>query len=171
MIGGLLLIFKTLKQILHSVKKFVVNRKLRIALFALIGLLLLLVPLFRAQRQSAPSALQKDFQSVVNDPVEFAKDHFTGGVGVILVFDQTNNLPRVNGVIRESPADRAGLRKGDLILQIDSVSTSNRFLAQIVDDMRGFTAKSVKLLILRGSTNVECTIHRASWNSLKKNMK
>jgi carboxyl-terminal processing protease len=107
----------------------------------------------------------------VNDPVEFAKDHFTGGVGVVLIFDQTNNLPKVNGVIRESPAERAGLQAGDHILQIDGRSTSNKLLAPIVDEMRGFTAKSVKLLIQRGSTNVECTIHRASWDSLKKKMK
>jgi len=66
-----------------------------------------------------------------------------------------------------SPAEKAGLQKGDLITQVNGVATSGRMLAQNVKSITGFVTGSVTLTIQRpGSTNQELVIHRSSWNSL-----
>ena len=76
----------------------------------------------------------------------------------------------IHGVVAGSPAEKAGLREGDHIIQVDGVPTSGRTLAQVVESIRGFAAGSVTLTIQRsGSTNLQCVIHRSSWKSLKIN--
>ena len=66
-----------------------------------------------------------------------------------------------------SPAETAGLRAGDFILQVDGVATSGRKLVQNVESIRGFSAGSVTLTVQRTrSTNLQCVIHRSSWKNL-----
>jgi carboxyl-terminal processing protease len=58
------------------------------------------------------------------DELEAARDALDGrvmGIGVIL--DQRASAPLVISVIDGSPADRAGLRTGDLIVEVDGLST------------------------------------------------
>jgi carboxyl-terminal processing protease len=100
--------------------------------------------------------------------VEFAKKEFTGGVGVMMRMDQTTGLPRVQGVSVGSPADKAGLQSGDLILEVNGVATSGQSLKQVVESIRGFRGGEVSLKIQRvGATNsVECFLRRTSWNNL-----
>ncbi|MCI0534963.1 MAG: PDZ domain-containing protein, partial [Verrucomicrobiales bacterium] len=75
----------------------------------------------------------------------------------------------VRGVMPESPAAAAGLRDGDLITQVNGKSLAAVPLKQTVDTIRGFTATSLQLTILRaGETNpIFVTIQRASFKSLK----
>jgi len=58
--------------------------------------------------------------------------------------------------IADSPAAKAGIRAGDIILEIDSRSTSGMSLAETVLSIRGAKGTSVRLLILhQGETNPE----------------
>jgi len=58
--------------------------------------------------------------------------------------------------IADSPAAKAGIRAGDIILEIDSRSTSGMSLAETVLSIRGDKGTSVRLLILhQGETNPE----------------
>ena len=133
-------------------------------IFALIVILLLAIWAPRA-RLSRQAPLKDVFHSEITNAVGFAKSHFTGGVGVVLKADAASGLPMINQVVAGSPAEKAGLLKGDIIVQVDGVAT--RTLAQTVDRMRGFAAGSVTLTIQRpGSTNLEFSIHRNSWKSL-----
>jgi len=50
--------------------------------------------------------------------------------------------------IADSPADKAGIRAGDVILEIDGVSTAEMSLAEAVLKIRGHEETSVRLLIL-----------------------
>ncbi len=50
--------------------------------------------------------------------------------------------------IADSPADKAGIRAGDVILEIDGVSTAEMSLAEAVLKIRGPEETSVRLLIL-----------------------
>jgi carboxyl-terminal processing protease len=50
--------------------------------------------------------------------------------------------------IADSPADKAGIRAGDVILEIDGVSTAGTSLAEAVLKIRGPEETSVRLLIL-----------------------
>ena len=51
--------------------------------------------------------------------------------------------------IQGTPAQRAGLKAGDIILQIDEISTANLTLDQAVSKIRGPRNTPVKLLIIR----------------------
>jgi S1-C subfamily serine protease len=105
--------------------------------------------------------------SAITNPLRFARSHFTGGIGALLRADPTNGIPLVQQVIPGSPAEAAGLRSGDLILNVDGVPTSGRTLAQNVESLRGFAESSVTLTIQRaGSTNLQCILHRSSWKNL-----
>jgi len=58
--------------------------------------------------------------------------------------------------IADSPAAKAGIRAGDIILEIDSRPTSGTSLAETVLSIRGAKGTSVRLLILhQGETNPE----------------
>lgn len=118
-------------------------------------------------RSQSSGSLGRTLESAVTNPVEFAKDRFTGGIGVGLGNNPAFSFPVINAVAASSPADKAGLHVGDLILQVDGLSTSNRPLRQIAEDVRGLSRGQVTLTIRRGRTNFECVVERASWNTLR----
>ena len=117
-----------------------------------------------------PGRIVPEVQSAITNPVGFAKAHVTGGIGAVLLVDPMTGLPRIQMVLAGSPAQKAGLRPGDVILEVDGVTTRGRTLAQDVDHIRGIASISVGLLIQRpGSTNLNCLIHRSSWSVLGVN--
>jgi C-terminal processing protease CtpA/Prc len=121
----------------------------------------------RSARRPGQESLNDTIHSAITNPVAFAKARFTGGVGAILLANPATGVQVIHQVLAGSPAEKAGLRDGDHILQVDGVATSGRTLAQIVDSIRGFAAGSVTLTVQRaGSTNLQCVIHRSSWKSL-----
>jgi carboxyl-terminal processing protease len=56
---------------------------------------------------------------------------------------------KVISPIAETPAERAGIQSGDIIMQIDGQLVQGLTLNQVIDRMRGDTKTSVKLTILR----------------------
>lgn len=121
----------------------------------------------RSERRPAPESLNDAIHSVITNPVAFAKNRFTGGVGAVMSIDSATGLPQIRQVLAGSPAEKAGLREGDILLQVDGIATRGRTLAQNVESIRGFIMGSVTLTVQRGgSTNVQCVIRRSSWKSL-----
>jgi C-terminal processing protease CtpA/Prc len=121
----------------------------------------------RSTGRSVSESLKNTLDSAFSNSVRFTKAHFTGGVGAILKPDPVTGIPIIIQIVAGSPAEKAGLRKDDAIIQVDGVPTKGQLLAQTVDRMRGFAAGSVTLTIQRqGSTNLQFIIHRSSWNSL-----
>ncbi len=58
--------------------------------------------------------------------------------------------------IADSPADRAGIKSGDIILEVDGRSTSDMGLAEVVLNVRGPEGTTVALLVLHeGETEPE----------------
>lgn len=66
--------------------------------------------------------------------------------------------------LSESPAEKAGLKAKDIILEIDGASTVDMSLSQAVDKIRGRAGTQVKLKVLRSGTDnpLEFTITRAN---------
>jgi len=122
----------------------------------------------RSTRQPDRASIKDTIQSAITNPADFAKTHFTGGIGAMLTTDRATGVPLIYGVGVGSPAEKAGLRKGDLIVEVNGVATSGRTVAQNIEGIRGFVAGSVTLTVQRaGSTNLQCVIRRSSWNRLR----
>jgi len=57
-------------------------------------------------------------RQLLSDPVKFVNQHFKGGIGASLS-GHTSGLPVIRGVWPGSPAEKAGLKGGDVILEIN----------------------------------------------------
>ncbi len=83
-----------------------------------------------------------------------------GGVGMELGMKE--GRVTVVAPLPGTPASRAGILAGDLILQVDGKSTDGRAVDQVVKTIRGEVGKTVKLLVGRaGRENFEVTLTRA----------
>jgi carboxyl-terminal processing protease len=68
------------------------------------------------------------------------------GIGVQLDTTATGE-PRVVTVFRDSPADKAGLRTGDIILEVDGVAAAGKSVSDVVEEIRGETGTKVELTV------------------------
>jgi carboxyl-terminal processing protease len=73
-----------------------------------------------------------------------------GGLGIQI--STQNGIPKVISPIDDTPAARAGLAPGDLIVAVDGKSTHGIELTKVVRILRGEPGTSVKLTISRGET-------------------
>lgn len=92
------------------------------------------------------------------------------GIGVVL--DQRSSIPIVISVVDGSPADRAGLRAGDIITSVDGVETARLPLGELGDLVRGQPGSLVELGIERpgeterqrfGITRADIEIDPVTW--------
>ncbi len=81
-----------------------------------------------------------------------------GGVGVVL--DLELRPPMIVDVVEGSPAQRAGLRRGDLILEIDGRSTITMAPQEIVGRLRGLPGTSVIVRVWRSGGELTVTLVR-----------
>jgi carboxyl-terminal processing protease len=92
-----------------------------------------------------------------------------GGLGIEI--SDRDGVPSVISAIEDTPAAQAGLQPGDLIVGIDSKSTQDMPLNQVVTTLRGEPGTTVKLIISRGTappfdvTLTRSTIHVQSVKS------
>lgn len=70
-----------------------------------------------------------------------------GGVGVRL--QTSNGKIEVLSVIPDTPADAAGLKAGDRIIQVDGVAVKNRDVKDVIEQLRGATGSYVQLVVER----------------------
>lgn len=74
------------------------------------------------------------------------------GVGIQLGYNKDKRLV-VIAPLKGTPADKAGIKAGDLIIQIDSKDTSNLSLPEVVSLIRGQKGTTVKLALYRENEN------------------
>ncbi len=74
-----------------------------------------------------------------------------GGLGIQI--SQQNGVPNVISPIEGTPAAKAGVQPGDLIVGIDGESTQGVSLDKIVRQLRGQPGTSVTITLLRGKGN------------------
>ena len=97
-------------------------------------------------------------------------------IGISVTVNEQNQLI-VGSVVEDSPAQKAGVKVGDIILEIDSIKYSGDELEDAVSVMRGegienILGTSLELKILRGSSELNISIVREKINyqSVKSNM-
>ena len=72
------------------------------------------------------------------------------GIGAYLLKDQDYLYPRITGVIKNTPAEEAGLKKDDIIIEVEGEDVYDQNLDDVVDRIRGEEGTSVHLTIMRG---------------------
>lgn len=86
-----------------------------------------------------------------------------GVIGVTIIYQ--NGFPVVAGLLPGSPALRAGLQTGDVILQIDGKDTHGLTPEQTSPLIRGADGTEVRFLVDRGGTQMELTVTREQFQS------
>lgn len=113
----------------------------------------------------------KGMVSAIDDPYStyFTADEAKGfeddisgnfeGIGAVMTM--TNDMPTVaEPPIKDSPAEKAKLQAGDVILKVDGKSIEGKSLSEVVKLVRGEKGTDVTLDIKRGSDTFPVTITR-----------
>jgi len=84
-------------------------------------------------------------------PVEFEEQIETnrreyGGLGIEVTSE--NDLVKINYVIKDGPADKAGIKSGDYITRVEGVSVRGKVLDDAVEGLRGLKGDPVTVTVL-----------------------
>lgn len=71
-----------------------------------------------------------------------------------------DNLITIVAPLKNSPAERAGIKQGDIILEVDGKDTRNWTLNEAVTNIRGERGTEVVLTVFRNSSEIEIPIIR-----------
>ena len=82
------------------------------------------------------------------------------GVGVQIKFDRDTGYTDVLGLVPGSPAEKAGIVAGDLIVSVNGKLYKGMALIEVVKDIRGKAGDKVTLTVLRGDKLVSIAIMR-----------
>jgi carboxyl-terminal processing protease len=80
--------------------------------------------------------------------------------GVVL-FKRYGAFPQVTGIIENSPAEKQGVELGDLITEIDGLSTPAMSLMEVNLRLEDKEEKPIDLKVLRGEKTIELKMERA----------
>jgi carboxyl-terminal processing protease len=83
------------------------------------------------------------------------------GIGVVIQESKSGNLPQIVTVFESSPAEKAGLKKGDLMENADGKDLKGLNLDEVALIIKGKIGTKVKLTILRGNETLKFDIERA----------
>ncbi len=82
------------------------------------------------------------------------------GIGIYMVKNTEKDKIQVLAPIKESPAEKAGIQAGDLILTVDGVSYSADDMTTASNKIKGEEGTTVKIEILRGTETKEYELKR-----------
>lgn len=82
------------------------------------------------------------------------------GIGAYVAVDKELNYPKVSSPIPGTPAEEAGLRKDDIIYEIDGVSTFDMDLSEAVKRIKGDEGTKVHLTIIRNGEHLDVEVER-----------
>jgi carboxyl-terminal processing protease len=80
--------------------------------------------------------------------------------------DSRTGLITIVTPLLDTPAARAGLQPGDVIVAVDGVNTSDLELAEVTMKLRGQSKTSVRLMLMRANQKFNVTIQRETIQSL-----
>ncbi len=87
------------------------------------------------------------------------------GIGVHAVRDPETFGVYIFGVIPDSPAEKAGIKKGDIIVKVDELEVTEDNYYEFIDAITGESGSKVSFTILRGDERIEITCERAAVKS------
>ncbi len=81
-----------------------------------------------------------------------------GGIGTEVTYNATRNAIEVISPMYGSPAQKAGIKSGDLIMSIDGTSVKSLGYVNAVNALRGTPGSTVTIVIYRPSDNATMTL-------------
>ena len=82
------------------------------------------------------------------------------GIGIYMVKDTENNKIMVLSPIKNSPAEKAGILPGDLIISVDGVEYTAEDMSVAANKIKGEEGTTVKLQLLRKNEIIELELKR-----------
>ena len=82
------------------------------------------------------------------------------GIGATMSKSLDSDEITVSNVYEDSPAEKAGLKQGDIIYQVDDHSVSGQDLETVVSWIKGEQGTDVVLHVIRGGEELELTATR-----------
>ena len=83
------------------------------------------------------------------------------GIGVQLLGNYETNTVTITQVFRDTPAEGAGVRKGDQLIRVDDIDVDATTMEAAVNHMRGESDSEVELELIRKGEHVIVTMYRA----------
>lgn len=80
------------------------------------------------------------------------------GVGAVMSQNQETGVITFSQVYEGSPAEKAGIKDGDILYKVEGREVSNRDLSEVVTEIKGERGTEVSLTILRGKEADEITV-------------
>ena len=100
--------------------------------------------------------MDKDSATEFNEDV----DGTYQGIGAEIKYN-SDNLPIINRVFENSPAEKAGLKANDIILKVNDEDVTKLSLSALADKVKGDKETDVKITIKRDGEEKEYTLTRA----------
>ena len=87
------------------------------------------------------------------------------GIGVQATYDMTTSGIYIFGVIPNSPAESAGVKKGDIIIAVEGIEANRENYYDILDLIKGEAGTKVNFTVLRGTERLDFSVERAAVES------
>ena len=82
------------------------------------------------------------------------------GIGIYMIKDEKTNKVMVLSPIKDSPAEKAGIEPGDLIIAVDGKSYTGDDMTQMSNDIKGEEGSEVTITVLRDDKTLEFKVKR-----------
>ena len=82
------------------------------------------------------------------------------GIGAYISLDKETTLPKISGIIKNTPAQEVGLQNEDLIYMVDGESVYGDSLTEAVSKIKGPENTQVVLTIIRGGEQMDVEVTR-----------
>ena len=82
------------------------------------------------------------------------------GVGIQMLADFTANTVTISRVFKNTPAEEAGLKKGDRLIRVDELTVTAETMQEAAMLMRGKEADTVEIEVIRRGENIVFTVGR-----------
>ena len=96
---------------------------------------------------------------------EFATSINRDYVGIGVSYTSEHGIPIVVRVFKDSPAEKAGLLPGDLIIKVDGIEMNEETIENIKEYVTGESGTEVIISVQRGSEFLDISVIRAAINS------
>lgn len=80
------------------------------------------------------------------------------GIGAVLTQDKSSRIITLTQIYEGSPAEKAGLKAGDILYKVEDEKVTGIDLAEVVTHIKGEKGTEVHLTVLRGEKNEEVTV-------------